>query len=72
MDSVNRTFGCGVVSAWEERIWLDRRELACVQSPVRRGLLGRIRAWLHVARTRMQLGPANLDGWSGADPDKPF
>lgn len=72
MDSVNRTFGCGVVRAWEECIWLDRRELACAQPPVKRGFLGRIGAWFHVARTRMQLGPAHLDGWAGADPDKPF
>jgi hypothetical protein len=70
MNSVNRNFGCGLVSTWEEHIWLDRRELACQTSPARRGIFVRFGAWLQRVCTRMQLGPVCGD-WSG-DPDRPF
>jgi hypothetical protein len=76
MQSVNREFGCSVFNALEERIWLDRRELACLRVQIRPGVLGRVGAWLRVARTRMQLGPVQTagwgGGWTGGDPDKPF
>ncbi len=73
MNTLDRSFQCEVVSALEERIWLDRREAGNPWPS--RGVvgLGRLAYWLRDLRARMQLGP--LDGagdWSGGDPDKRF
>lgn len=72
-DSINRSLGCSVVSAWEERIWLDRREIASSLSTSRSGVLARIGAWLSRFRSRSQLGPAAQgSGLVGDDPEKRF
>ena len=59
MESVDRSFSCGVVSAWEENIWLDRREragdLSARAQP--RGPWERLATQVRRFTTRMQLGP---------------
>ena len=71
MDSVDGNFGCGLVSVWEERIWLDRREISCQPLPART-VFGKLGAWLTRAVMRMQLGPVASAGWCERDPDAPF
>lgn len=75
MDSVKGPFDGGIVSAWEESIWLDRRESACRQARAKGGAVGTffagLRSWLKRTRVRMQLGPV-CGGMAGGDPDKPF
>jgi hypothetical protein len=65
MERVESDFGCVVVSAWEERIWLDRREIACLSLDKvgGRGVLARLAGWMRCFRSRMQLGPVGDDGW---------
>ena len=56
---------CRVVSALEERVWLDRREDPCVFfHPKPQGLGGRLRSWFRRHAARTQLGPvADDDAW---------
>lgn len=65
MKRVHGNFGGGVVSAWEERIWLDRREIACpaLRVPDRRGGFARMFDSMRRFRSRMQLGPVGGDDW---------
>lgn len=72
MDTLDRSFQCEVVSALEERIWLDRREAGHPGST--RGVVGAggIRRWLRDLRARMQLGPMDDGGWADGEPDKRF
>jgi hypothetical protein len=73
MNTLDRSFRCDVVSALEERIWLDRREQGL---PRPRDVVfgpARLLQWLRDLRARTQLGPLDEDGgWSGGDPDKRF
>ena len=72
-DSMNTGLQCSVVSTWEERIWLDRREIASRVTAPKHGILARLRAWLHRTRARAQLGPAAEDSdLFGGDPEKRF
>jgi hypothetical protein len=71
MDTMDRNLGCGMVDAWEERIWLDRREVA--RCPPRRAGFAAISAWWRRFAARTQLGPvAGSNGWADSDPDKRF
>ena len=65
MKRVHGDFGNGVVSAWEERIWLDRREIACpaLRAADRRGTFARMFESMRRFRSRMQLGPVGGDDW---------
>ena len=73
MNTLDRSFQCDVVSALEERIWLDRREAANPWPLRDAARLGRLAHWLRDLRARMQLGPLDDDvNWSGGDPDKRF
>ena len=73
MNTLNGSLRCGVVSALEERIWLDRREDAGRMLPRRTGGLGRILEGLRDMRTRMQMGPPDDgNGWSGGEAEKRF
>ena len=73
MNTLDRSFQCDVVSALEERIWLDRREAGSPWPGRPVAGVGRIRQWLRDLRARMQLGPIADDaGWSGGEPDKRF
>jgi len=72
MENVDTSFGCGVVSVWEENIWLDRRERACAvfTSARRRGAWGRFVEGLIRFKARMQLGPVASDDWMDSEPGK--
>jgi len=73
MNTLDRSFQCDVVSALEERIWLDRREAVNPWTSRGAAPLGRLAHWLRDLRARMQLGPLDDDvNWSGGDPDKRF
>jgi hypothetical protein len=65
MERVKEDFACEVVSAWEERIWLDRREVArpAVLPASCHGRFGRMLEWMRRFRSRMQLGPIVGDDW---------
>lgn len=65
MKGVQGTFGCGVVNTWEERIWLDRREIACpaFRAADKRGAFDRMVEEIRRFRARMQLGPVGGDDW---------
>jgi hypothetical protein len=63
-------FACGVVSAWEERIWLDRRERAAAVVAKDAGYVATLFAWLRRVKTRMQMGPV-ATAWGG-DLERPF
>jgi hypothetical protein len=68
MDTLDSRLRRNMVDALEERIWLDRREVAC---PGARKVAGRFVQWLRELRARMQLGPSgDADDWFGGDPDK--
>jgi len=71
MASVKGTWGCSVVKAWAESMWLDRRELAGPPFVANRGFIHALQCWLERTAIRMQLGPGG-SGWSGGDPEKPF
>ena len=73
MNTLDRSFQCDVVSALEERIWLDRRESRNPGPSRGEAGLARLAHWLRDLRARMQLGPldADVDG-SGGEPDKRF
>ncbi|NLD55061.1 MAG: hypothetical protein GX652_10415 [Burkholderiaceae bacterium] len=60
-----------VVMALEERMWRDRREVACRQVPAARTLTGRLRARVRELAFRMQLGPVP-DEAAGRDPENRF
>jgi hypothetical protein len=73
MDTLDRSIPCDVVSALEERIWLDRREAGRSWPPRGAAREGRLSHWLRDLRVRMQLGPLDDDvNWSGGEPDKRF
>jgi hypothetical protein len=61
MSTFDRSLGCCVVSSLEERIWLDRREVACAFFPSKRVGLAGFRARLRDFAARMQLGPVPDD-----------
>jgi hypothetical protein len=72
MESVDTGLDYGFVSAWEENIWLDRRETACsrVNAAVPQGTQARLVAWAVRAKARMQLGPVASDDWLGSEPER--
>jgi hypothetical protein len=73
MDTLNTSLKSATVRAWEECIWLDRREVGRLLTPAGRGRLARLRNWLSSFRARTQLGPPTDDGeWSLGDPEKRF
>jgi len=73
MDTLNTSFERDTARAWEESIWLDRREGGCLLTSESRGRLARLRNWLRSFTARMQLGPpADDGGWSIGDPEKRF
>jgi hypothetical protein len=73
MDTLDRSFQCDVVSALEERIWLDRREAGHPWPSRSVAGVGRLAQWLRDLRARMQLGPFEGENdWSGGDPEKRF
>lgn len=70
MDILDSRLRRNMVNALEERIWLDRREVAC---PEARKVAGRFIQRLRDLRARMQLGPsADAGDWLAGDPDKRF
>jgi hypothetical protein len=72
MESVDTGLDYGVVSAWEENIWLDRRERVCsrLDAAVPLSIHARFVAWAVRARARMQLGPVASDDWLGSEPER--
>ncbi len=73
MDTLNTSLKGATVRAWEECIWLDRREDGRLLAPSCRGRLARLREWVRSFRARTQLGPpADQGEWSLGDPEKRF
>lgn len=73
-DAVN---ACGAVSAgvnaWEARIWLDRREDACVFFPSKRLGLARFKDWFRGFAARTQMGPVGSgETWLDRHVDERF
>lgn len=73
MDTLNTSLQGATVRAWEESIWLDRREDRRLLAPSCGGRLVRFRNWVRSFSARTQLGPLPDEGeWLLGDPEKRF